>query len=55
MSKRDIYILMYKNYEILSFSVDFRNYKTTLIKKLEHYDKAPYVLIKRTREKMVKI
>ena len=33
---------MYKNYEILSFSVDFRNYKTTLIKKLEHYDKAPY-------------
>ena len=31
---------MYKNYEVLSFSVDFRNYKTTLIKKLEHFDKA---------------
>ena len=33
---------MYKNDEILSFCVDFRNYKTTLIKKLEHFDKAPY-------------
>ena len=33
---------MYKNYEVLSFSVDFRSYKTTLIKKLEHFDMAPY-------------
>lgn len=33
---------MYKNYEVLSFYVDFRSYKTTLIKKLEHFDKAPY-------------
>lgn len=33
---------MYKNYEVLSFFVDFRSYKTTLIKKLEHFDKAPY-------------
>lgn len=33
---------MYKNYEVLSFSIDFRSYKTTLIRKLEHFDKAPY-------------
>ena len=33
---------MYKNYEVLSFFVDFRSYRTTLIKKLEHFDKAPY-------------
>lgn len=42
MSKKDIYILMYKDYKVLSFSVDYRNYKTTLVEKLEHFDKAPY-------------
>lgn len=33
---------MYKNYEVLSFYVDFRNFRTTFIRKLKHFDKAPY-------------
>lgn len=33
---------MYKDYEVLSFSVDFRKSRTTFLKKLEHFDKAPY-------------
>ena len=41
MEYNEVLTLMYKNYEVLSFSVDFRSYRTTLIKKLEHFDKAP--------------
>ena len=41
-NKRNTYILMYKNCEVLSFRVDFRRSKATFIEKLEHFDKAPY-------------
>ena len=41
-NKKNVYILMYKNFEILSFSVDFRKSDITFLKKLEHFDKAPY-------------
>lgn len=33
---------MYKDYEVLSFSLDLRKCRTTFIEKLEHFDKAPY-------------
>lgn len=42
MGKKDIYIFMYKDYEVLSFSVDFRKSRTHFIEKLKHFDKAPY-------------
>ena len=41
---------MYKDYEVLSFSIDFRSHKTTLIEKLEHFDKAPYGFDKEDKE-----
>lgn len=42
MSKRDIYILMYKDYEVLSFYVNFKKSRTYFLNKLAHFDKAPY-------------
>lgn len=33
---------MYKNYEVLSFSVSFKTKDVYLIKKLKHFDKAPH-------------
>ena len=33
---------MYKDYEVLSFSTDFRKSAVTFLEKLEHFDKAPY-------------
>lgn len=42
MGKKDVYILMFKDEEVLSFSVDFRKSSVTFLRKLEHFDKAPY-------------
>lgn len=42
LKKKNTYILMYKNFEVFSFSVDFRRRRTTFLEKLEHFDKAPY-------------
>lgn len=42
MSKKDVYILMYKDYEVLSFYVDFRTSRTNFLAKLQYFDKAPY-------------
>lgn len=42
MGKKDVFLLMYKDYEVLSFSVDFKKSRTTFLSKLEHFDKAPY-------------
>ncbi|MBQ7250246.1 MAG: hypothetical protein IJS37_02760 [Bacilli bacterium] len=42
MNRKNTYILMCKNDEVLSFHVDFRKSKVTFIEKLEHFDKAPH-------------
>lgn len=42
MSKKDVYIFMYKDYDVLSFYPDFRKKRVHFLKKLEHFDKAPY-------------
>ncbi len=42
MGRKNTYLLMCKNDEVLSFHVDFRKSKVALIEKLEHFDKAPY-------------
>ena len=42
MSKKNVYILMFKDYEVLSFKVDLRKCRATFIEKLDHFDKAPY-------------
>ena len=43
MEKKEKYILMYKNDEVLSFAVSFgKSSKVEIIKKLSHFDKAPY-------------
>ena len=42
MNKKNIYILMYKDYEILSFIVDLRKSNIVFLEKLEHFDKAPH-------------
>lgn len=42
MNGKNTYVLMCKNDEVLSFRVDFRKSKVTFLKKLEHFDKAPY-------------
>ena len=43
MEKKEKYILMYKNDEVLSFTVSFgKSSKVEIIKKLSHFDKAPY-------------
>ncbi|MDY6430494.1 MAG: hypothetical protein SPL00_01725 [Bacilli bacterium] len=42
MSKKTIYILMYKDYEVLSFTVDLRKKEVKFIEKKEYFDKAPY-------------
>ena len=40
------YILMYKNDEVLSFSVEFKpNRKIHIIEKLEHFEEAPYGIL----------
>ena len=40
------YILMYKDYEVLSFSVEFEPKRAVhIIKKLKHFDKAPYGIL----------
>lgn len=41
MKNKKEYILMYEDDEVLSFSVDFKNRKIKVLKKLEHFDKAP--------------
>ena len=50
MSKKDIYILMNKNDEVLSFYVDFKKSRAFFIQKLEHFDKAPYGINKNDGE-----
>lgn len=40
------YILMYKDYEVLSFELNLDNHRIKNLVKLEHFDKAPYVIIK---------
>ena len=35
-------ILMYKDFEVLSFKVDYVHRKIEILEKLEHFDKAPY-------------
>lgn len=42
MKKKEKFILMYKDLEVLSFEIDFKNHKLKILEKLEHFDKAPY-------------
>lgn len=42
MKRKERLTLMYKDYEVLSFLVDYKNNKVTVLEKLEHFDKAPY-------------
>ena len=45
MKYRNVFILMYKNFEVLSFNVDYKKHRVKVIKKLEHFDKAPNKMI----------
>ena len=50
MKNKEILILMYKDYEVFSFTADFKNRKFTMIEKLEHFDKAPSYIKKDTEK-----
>ena len=45
MKYRNVFILMYKNFEVLSFNVNYKKHRVKVIKKLEHFDKAPNKMI----------
>ena len=40
--KEEKLILMYKDYEVLSFLVNYQNGSVKILEKLEHFDKGPY-------------
>lgn len=42
MMDKEKLILMYQDFEVLVFEVDYNNKKIRIIKELEHFDKAPY-------------
>ena len=42
MKTRETFVLMYKNFEVLSFEVDYVEERAKIIKILEHIDKAPW-------------
>ena len=41
MEYNEVLTLMYKNYEVLSFGVNYENRRVEIIERLEHFDKAP--------------
>ena len=45
MKKEEKLILMYKDFEVLSFNVDYVNEKITFLEKLAHFDKAPHGIV----------
>lgn len=42
MKEKEKLILMYRDFEVLSFEVDYDNCRVTILKKLDRFDKAPY-------------
>lgn len=45
MKKKQKLILMYKDFEVLSFEVDFTKRRVHVLEKLEHFDKAPFGVV----------
>ena len=41
MEYNEVLTLMYKNYEVLSFGVNYEERRVEIIERLEHFDKAP--------------
>lgn len=44
MKEKEKLTLMYKDFEVLTFEVDYANQNINILEKLEHFDKAPYGL-----------
>ena len=42
MKKKEKLILMFKDFEVLAFTVSFNKERVKFVEKLEHFDKAPY-------------
>ena len=42
MLEKEILTLMYQDFEVLTFEVDYKKERIRIIEKLEHFDKAPY-------------
>lgn len=42
MKSKEKLILMYQNFEVLSFEVNYINHKTHILEKLQYFDKAPF-------------
>ncbi|MBQ2070440.1 MAG: hypothetical protein II467_05875 [Bacilli bacterium] len=47
MDKKQEYIFMYKDFEVFRFEADFEAKRATLLEKLEHFDKGPYLISKK--------
>ena len=45
MLEKEILTLMYQDFEVLTFEVDYKKERIRIIEKLEHFDKAPYGVI----------
>ena len=45
-----IYTLMYKNDEVFTFSINFKNRHIKIVEKLAHYDKAPYGILNNKKD-----
>ena len=50
MKKKENLILMYKNYEVLSFCADYENEDVHVLEKLEHFEKAPKRVVEYSSE-----
>ena len=48
MDRIEKYILMYKDYEVLTFTVDFSSFRFEVVDKLERFDLAPYGMDEKT-------
>lgn len=51
MKDKERLILMYKDFEVLSFDVDYVNEKVHFLEKLAHYDKVPFFIAKLSEDK----
>ena len=55
MRKKEVLTLMYRDLEVLSFSVDYKKSRIEFLEKLEHFERAPYGINENTPDISMKL
>ena len=55
MRKKEVLTLMYRDLEVLTFSVDYKKIRIEILEKLEHFERAPFGIDENTSEISMKL